>query len=118
MDSKLANLISVVTQKTEQGKLAWKAFGSESFRVRVGDGNLHLQRAFVPVDETDSGQVNLYSIQVTDNLGRVVADATVNDRESIVDLDLLERLFTVARSSALGGYQVIDTMLKALETIP
>ena len=119
MDSKLHDLLQAAIEKTQSGELHWQPFGSESFRARIGPGNLHVQR----VSTTDASSGDLvntlrYSAQVSNVHGQVVAEAEATEGQNDTPLALLQGLFTAARTAGLGGYQVIDGMLQLLKPVP
>jgi hypothetical protein len=113
MDSKLRDLLQAALDRTRSGKLSWQAFGSESFRARVGSGSIHIQRAVIPDDDTPPA--TKYSVQVANALSQVVAEAEATEGRSEPNLPLLHNLFTAARTSGLGGYEVIDEMIRVLQ---
>src|SRR5436305_7212124 len=116
MDNKLYNLLEAAREKTEAGELKWQAFDDESFRAAVGSGFLHIQRGSTRLED-DSGELVpavTYSVQVSDEQGRVVAEADVTEGFSAGDFTVLASLFLAARKSALESDRVIEDMLGSL----
>jgi hypothetical protein len=119
MDSRVRDLILAALEKTERGGLTWKAFDDETFRVPIATGFLHIRRGSTRLEDPE-GEVTpvaVYSIQVSDAQGRVVAEEDVLpgvDGDGAYNFSLSERLFRAARKSALGTDRVIDDMLQAL----
>lgn len=116
MEHKLQELLAVATNKTAAGDLKWRAFSEESFRVPIGSGYLHISRGTTRVeDDGDSYPAQTYSARVTDEQGRVVAEADATQGFEGETLALLAGLFEVARKSALKSEGVLDKMLEALQ---
>jgi hypothetical protein len=120
MDSKLHQLLQTAVEKTARGGLRWKAFDDESFRAPIHPGYLHIHRGSTRI-EGDDGEMlpaATYSIQISDGMGRVVAEEGAVEGGQDQDFPLLHNLFRAARTSALGGYQVIENMLSHLQLLP
>jgi hypothetical protein len=116
MDNALRELLVTATAKTEAGRLKWKAFDSESFRAAIGSGYLHIQRGSTRIDddEGESMPAVTYSAQVSDEQGRVVAEADVTEGFQMAEFMILATLFATARKSALQTDRVIEDMLEVL----
>ncbi len=117
MDSVLRDLIQTATAKTQQGRLRWKAFDSESFRAAIGSGYLHVQRLLARIedDDGDSRPATTFSAQVSDEQGRVVAEAEAQQGfGGSEDCTILAALFEAARKSTFKSDKVIEDMLAAL----
>ncbi len=116
MDSKLRELLQAAVSKTESGSLPWTAFDSESFRTRVGRGHIHVQRtAAYDAGGNEVASGYRYAVQVSNSPGQVVAEAEAREGDPDPDLTLVKSLFTAARTAGLGGYEVIDGMIHALQ---
>lgn len=116
MDSKIRDLVKAATEKSLREKLKWHAIDTEAFRTQLGTGRLVILRT---IAEMTSGNVYRYVVSITDQTGREVAEAyAVEGVDSDSDVDELQKLFEASRTAAFGGHQLIDTMLKELETIP
>src|SRR4051794_11941353 len=112
MDSKLRDLLQEVLSRTQAGRLSWQVFDSTAFRARVGPGSIHIQRAVIP-DRVEAPETR-YSLQVANAQGQVIAEVDATEGRPDENLPILQDLFTAARTSGLGGYQVIDDMLRVL----
>lgn len=117
MDNVLLDLIQTATAKTKQGRLRWKAFDSESFRAPIGSGYLHVNRLLAQIEEEDGDRhpATTFFAQVSDEQGRVVAEATATQGfGGGGDYAVLSELFEAARKSALMSDKVLEGMLEAL----
>lgn len=115
MDPKLVELFKAATEKSRAGTLKWLPVGPSSFRVKIGRGNLHVHRTEVdPEPGTDSGVRVIYLAQVSDHLGNTVAEAEEPESRGVPPA-MLQDLYTAARSSALGGNELIESMLGSLK---
>lgn len=114
MDSKLRELVDTVTKKTQRGKVHWRVSDSEAFRTQLGFGQLLVLRGNTTDFET--GKAYRYVVSITNSDGQVVLEAEATERQDdVTTLALFQALFDAARTAALGGYEVIDSMLEALE---
>lgn len=113
MDSKMRGLVDAAVKKTQSGTLNWTAFGGESFRSNVGSGRIHVQHIFI--EGVNGEPLNRYSVQVTNQTGQVVAEADATEGRPEEDAQLIRDLYIAARTSGLGGYQLLDNMLLALQ---
>lgn len=117
MDNVVRELLVTATLKTRDGRLRWKAFDSESFRVPIGSGYLHVHR-LAASHENDAGETRpatTYSARVSDEQGRTVAKADVTQGfGGGDDFVILTELFEAARKSALKTDKVVEDMLEAL----
>lgn len=117
MSELLQQLLQAAIDKTERGALAWTEFTPTSFRVAIGPNYIHIQRGSSRFDGDDDyvASETKYSIQVTDELGRVVEDADVYQiTPPNVGFQLADRLFRAARNTALKSNKVIESMLARL----
>lgn len=117
MDNVLRELLVTATAKTREGRLRWKAFDSESFRVAIGSGYLHIHRlaAYHENDEGETRPATMYSARVSDEQGRTVAEADATQGfGGGDDFAILAGLFEAARKSALKTDKVVEDMLEAL----
>ena len=114
MDPKVRDLIQAALEKTQRGGLAWQSFDSNSFRAPAAGGYLHVQRGRFLLSAAGGEAVLRYAAQVTNPLGQVVAEADAVEGRNDDDFTALQGLFNAARTSALGGYQIIDSMLSFL----
>lgn len=113
MDDKLKDLIRAALDKTAAGGLQWAGFGSSSFRAKIGSGHLNVLRSVDKWDDDASpDQATVYTVQITDARGRVVAEYEAKIHQD--DFKLLDELFRIARRSAFGTDQLIDDMLMTL----
>jgi hypothetical protein len=116
MDNKMREVLKAALDNTRAGTLSWEAFTPESFRARVGRGFLHILWGMITHDaEGNPVSVGQYTVQVSDGKGRIVADEDVLVTQQDGDSKLVQDLYRAARTSALGGYQVLDNMLDALK---
>lgn len=118
MVAKLHELLEAVTAKTTAGKLSWRAFGDESFRVPIGNDYLHIYRSNTRIEEDErSYPAVVYSMQVCDEQGRVVTEAEATQGfQSEPSFQILAELFEAARRSALHPDGVVDRMLGVLRS--
>jgi hypothetical protein len=112
VDDKVRDLIQAVLENTAAGGLKWTGFGSNSFRTKIGSGHLHVTRGTEQLWDDAGSDGVLFLVQVTDALGRVVAEYGVPKGPK--EFPLVSDLFDAARRSALGTDQVIDDMLTTL----
>jgi hypothetical protein len=104
MDNKLLELLQAAKAKTESGRLKWQAFDGESFRAAIGSGYLHIHRLLARIENDDgnSHPAATFSAQVSDEQGRIVADADATQGFSDGgEYRVLAELFDTARKSAL-----------------
>ena len=113
MDSKLQELVKAATEKTSRGQLRWKAVGSDTFYVAIGNGQLTINRVWNWSDESDPLRLPAYSVSVNDSLGRTVAESDVKPRST--GYGEIATLFQTARNTALGSEQVLEDMIGALQ---
>lgn len=116
MDKKLVEVVQAVLRRSEHAphpSLSWESFDSESFRCQIGVGYLHVLRSTTNIREEDRTGGWIYTVQVSDFQGRVVTDAEVAPADP--SYLLCEELFNHARRAALGGDQILDSMLQVLK---
>lgn len=116
MDSKLRELLQAALDKTNRGQLRWSAFSDESFRAAIGSGHLHLNRSWGPWTDDRGEEVSAetYFVQVSNGQGRVVVEGEAKEGVPQNGFELCRDLFRAARTAALGGYEVMDNMLRLL----
>src|SRR5207302_1786943 len=104
MTDTMRELLNAALTRTEKGRLVWKAFNDETFRVAVGSGHLHIERTYLKTEDDDGDTVPVvsYSVRVSDAQGRVVEEEDVAPGAVRDDFALIDGLFRAARKSALG----------------
>ena len=107
---KLANLIVLLKQATEGGRLRWETTPDENtFRVLLGSGFMRLSKSFGTAHPMETS----YTLTILDHNGLLVDEYTPEEGE---DYFQLADLFGIARRSALNLEAVLDQMLQELKT--
>jgi hypothetical protein len=114
-DKKILSVLDALYRATEKGKVAWEIAASENvFRAQIDDGGVRIEcRAPTPTEYVFKDNPSAFSVWIVNAQNRVVEAFDFEPNEP--GHGLLERLFPLARKTAMNGEQVLDKMLAALE---
>lgn len=115
MNEKLLQLIRVLTEQTDAGRVKWSQVFEDVFRTSVANSLIRISHGDkeVEVDDQDWKSVPMVNLVVTNPDGAIVED------EDILEGDRgyapSERLFKAARRSATHGDELLDELLNSLK---
>jgi hypothetical protein len=115
-DKKILSVLEALYRATEKGKVAWEIAASDNvFRAQIDDGGVRIEcRASAPnAKYVVEGNPPAFSVWIVNAQNRVVEAFAFEPNEP--GHGLLEKLFPLARKTAMNGDQVLDKMLAALE---
>ena len=111
---KLAQMIVKLVEKTQKGFLKWEETGSPAIFQAAFPG--YAVQAWTSRN-IDDPQYEDYYLRIIDGEGKTVEEVSDNDLKNVLDnpYDTMKELFNVARRSALGVENALNSILDSLE---
>ena len=115
MNEKLLQLVRLLTERTDAGKVKWSQVFEGVFRTTVANSLIRISQGEkeIEVDDGEWKSFPLINIAVTNPDGEVVEDEDVVEGDS--GFVSSERLFKAARRSATHGDELLDELLNNLK---
>lgn len=108
-------LLERLHDATRTGKVRWEETAKEgAFRIALGDGLVRIEKgADYDPDRLDS--FDFVRASLISRHGETVEELLVEDDESDETAGLIRKLYENARTSALSGDELVDSMLADLK---
>lgn len=111
MDNQKFNLIlDKLLERTEEGKLEWKATSNENtFLVVLKDSSISVSYEF---DEYDGSQCFIFNFR--DENGETVSSINLTEQNDKKEVEKAEKIFDLARQHSFMNNKIVDRILEQL----